>query len=47
MTKRALVPLEGGEHNAALAWLVIVMEQEAGHGGSLSERVLGDIGRAP
>src|SRR5689334_19353450 len=36
MTQRALVPPEGGEHDAALARLVVVVDQEAGHGSQIA-----------
>ena len=45
--KRALVAPEGGERDAALARLVAVMEQVAGHGSNVPADVPGDIGATP
>jgi len=39
--------LERGEHDAALLWLVAVVEEIAGHGASLTRRGDADIGEAP
>jgi hypothetical protein len=47
VAKRAVVALEGGEHDAALMRLVAVVEQVTGHGSSLLLCRPGDIGEAP
>ena len=46
-TKRALMALEGGEHDAALARLVTVVEQVAGHASNLPTELPDDIGATP
>ena len=39
--------LERGEDDAAFAWLVAVLEEVAGHGLTLPQRHLTDIGAPP
>jgi hypothetical protein len=45
--KRALMALESGEHYAALARLMAVVEQIAGHASNLPTDFPDDIGRTP
>jgi hypothetical protein len=47
VAKRAVVSLEGREHDAALARLVAVLKEERGHEASLPLPVHADIGRIP
>jgi hypothetical protein len=47
VAKRASVTLERGEHDAALVWLVTMLQQVARHEPSLSLLGPGDIGAAP
>src|SRR5512133_2617588 len=47
VAKWALVALERREHDAALARLVMVLEQVTGHGSSLSQAGRADIGATP
>lgn len=47
VAKRALMPLERGEDDAALMRLVAVLEQVLGHGSSLPPSGSADIGRHP
>jgi len=46
VSQRTVVPSEGGEHDAALAWLMVVVKDIAGHEEILALRVSRDI-RAP
>jgi len=47
MAKRARVSSERGEHDAALTWLMLVLEQETEHVTNLAPASVSDIGRPP
>jgi len=47
MAKRAFVPLERGEDDTALVWLVVVVEQVTGHATRFAPPGRPDIGAPP
>ena len=47
VAERASMPLERGEHDAALLWFVTVLKEVAGHDASLPPFLRADIGGPP